>query len=101
MKKYLFLSLILIGILVVPISVFATEGIGDIAWDIRDIVVDVGEAACAIGWVITGILFLTAAGSPDKLSTAKKALIASVAGTIIVIVGINAKTFIETTLPGI
>ena len=39
-----------------------------------------------IMWVITGALFLLAQGAPEKVNLAKKALFASVAGTVIVIV---------------
>lgn len=51
-----------------------------------------------IGFVIAGILYLTAAGSPEKTKTAMGALKAAVIGTVIVIIatmayGIVANTF--------
>lgn len=96
MKKYLFLSLIFIWILVLPVTVFAAT-IGTITDKIKEQVLLIGTAAVVIGWIITGVLFLTAAGSPDKLSMGKKALIASVAGTIIIIIGRTAEVFIKDT----
>jgi len=40
-------------------------------------------------------LFLTAMGAPDKLSAAKKALFASIAGTIIIIIASGALNFVR------
>lgn len=41
-------------------------------------------------WIITGILFLSAQGAPDKLSAAKKALITASVGTLLIIVASSA-----------
>ena len=58
----------------------------------------VGAAIVIIGWIITGILYLTAAGSPEKIGTAKKALIACVIGTALIIISTTAFDFINGTL---
>lgn len=96
MKKYLFLSLIFIGVLVLPSTILAADVVSMVN-TLADVVYKIGVAVVVIGWVISGILFLTAAGAPDKLSIAKKALIASIAGTIIIIIGKEAANFIGTT----
>ena len=46
---------------------------------------DVGGAVVFIGWVITGILYLTASGKPEKMNVAKIALIACTIGTLLII----------------
>ena len=45
-------------------------------------------AIVVIGWVIAGILYLTAAGKPDKLETAKKAMVAAIIGTALVVIAV-------------
>ena len=57
-------------------------------------IIGVGYAVVVIGWIITGVLFLTAAGDPAKISTGKMALFASIAGTIIVILAQTAVSFV-------
>ena len=59
---------------------------------------EVAVTLVVIGFIITGILFLTTAGSPEKHKTAMSALKAAVIGTVIVIIaslayGIVANTF--------
>lgn len=50
----------------------------------------IASGVVVILWVVTGILFLSASGAPEKLSQGKKALFAAVAGTLIVIVASSA-----------
>jgi len=50
----------------------------------------IADGIIVILWVVTGILFLTAQGAPEKLTTARKALIYSVAGTVLIIVANSA-----------
>jgi hypothetical protein len=45
-------------------------------------------------WVITGILFLTAQGAPEKLKTAKVALITAIIGTVVIIMANYATSFV-------
>jgi len=50
----------------------------------------IASGVVVILWVITGLLFLTAQGAPEKLKSAKTALIAAVAGTLLVIIAGSA-----------
>lgn len=50
----------------------------------------IASAVVVILWIVTGILFLSAQGAPEKLNSAKKALFASIAGTLLVIVAASA-----------
>jgi len=44
----------------------------------------IGLSIAVVGWVVAGILYLTAAGGP-RMETAKKAMIAAVIGTLLVV----------------
>ena len=54
----------------------------------------VASGLIVIMWVITGMLFLMASGSPEKLTSAKKALLWAVAGTVFIIVAKSAVTIV-------
>ena len=86
-KKFLFL--ILLSVLVVPSAAFAQTitGMADAAVNTTLLI---ASAIVVILWVVTGLLFLTAQGAPEKLTQGKKALFAAVAGTVIVIVATGA-----------
>ena len=55
--------------------------------------VTIGAAVVVIGWIIAGILYLTAAGG-SRMEVAKKALVACVIGTVLIIIAVSAETFI-------
>lgn len=76
-------------VLVLPISVSAVtiQGMVDAAVDVT---LYIASGVVVILWVITGLIFLTAQGAPEKINTGKKALFAAIAGTIIVIVASSA-----------
>jgi hypothetical protein len=88
-KKILFL--ILLGVLVLPAIVL---GVGPtlpgLATSIENAAITIGVTLVTIGWLIAGILYLTAAGSPEKVETAKKAMIACVIGTLLVVLATTA-----------
>ena len=60
--------------------------IGSISWN-------VGGAIIIIGWIIAGVLYLTAGGG-ERMGIAKKALIAAVIGTVVVVLSMSASTII-------
>ncbi len=95
-KKLLFLSLL--GVLVFPGTVGA-QIIGDMVWNVvNNVVWPVALGAVVVFWLTTGVLFLSALGAPEKLGLAKKALFASVAGTVIVVLAASAYAIIKNTL---
>lgn len=55
----------------------------------------IASGIVVILWIVTGLLFLTAQGAPEKLSSAKKALFASVAGTVLVIIASSAISLVK------
>lgn len=92
------LLLILFAAVVFP-AVASAQTIADMVNNIvTNVAWPVAIAAVVIFWLTTGVLFLAALGSPDKLGLAKKALIASIAGTIIIVLAASAITIIRNTL---
>lgn len=88
-RKYLFLifSIVLTAPLLASAQALTIEGM---VTSIVNVTLFIASAIVIILWVITGILFLTAQGAPEKLNKAKIALFASVAGTIIIIAANSA-----------
>lgn len=94
-------TLILLTILIFPTLVLAqgqnititgmVANVARVIWTVATIIV-------VMFWVITGLLFLTAAGDPGKLGTAKKALFAAIGGTVIVIVAYSAINIISSAV---
>jgi len=50
--------------------------------------------------IIAGILYLTSAGSPEKMGTAKKALIAAIIGIVIAVAASSIAALITAVLTG-
>ena len=69
-KKTLFLVLLL-GVLVVPNISLAQVSLDNMVESIKDLLVNIASFVVVIGWVIAGILYLTAAGNPEKTGLAK------------------------------
>lgn len=97
MKKKLLLSLVLLNALILPKRALAST-LTTIVGNVGGAVLGVATTLVVIFWIITGILFLFAQGAPDKLSTAKRALYTSIAGTAIVLLAQVASTIIGNAL---
>ena len=91
-KKTLFLTL-LGAVLISPFTAYAIEA-GDIAKSLQGAALNVGLPIIVVGWIIAGILYLTSAGG-SQMETGKKALMACVVGTILVILAAGACNFIN------
>ncbi|MCX6724285.1 MAG: hypothetical protein NT155_03910 [Candidatus Staskawiczbacteria bacterium] len=88
-KKTLFLIL-LAAVLVLPFSASAQVTIQGMVSAAVQTTFYIASGVIVILWIITGLLFLTAQGAPEKLKSAKTSLIAAVAGTVLVIVAGSA-----------
>ncbi|MDP2741394.1 MAG: hypothetical protein Q8O66_01745 [bacterium] len=98
MKKKL-LSLVLLSVLIIPNMVLAADvTITGMVANVASVVQIVANILVVLFWIITGVLFLAAQGAPEKLSTAKKSLYMSIAGTSIVILAQVAMTIIGNAL---
>lgn len=98
-KKLLFLILS-IELLILPFSTYAqpeASKLCDMIETIEWVVWWIGGSIVIIGWVIAGILYLTAGGGP-RMETAKKALIAAVIGTILVVLSSTAADIVQDTI---
>jgi len=87
-KKTLFLTLL--GILILPNFALADITIKGMVDAAVQTTLYIASGVVVILWIVTGLLFLQAQGAPEKLGSAKKALFASVAGTLLVIVASSA-----------
>ena len=102
MKKNILFIILLLVVLSLPIAVLAdnpyaggdvqdpTAGssvtVGGIVHAAEKTALLIASGVVVILWVVTGLLFLMAQGAPEKLSSAKKALFTSIAGTVLVII---------------
>jgi hypothetical protein len=91
-KKTLFFILLAV-ILTLPFTVGAqcgavegNEKLNAMLGSVKAVAIGIGITLGVIGWVVAGIMWLTSAGSPEKTGLAKKALIAAVIGTVLVVV---------------
>ena len=99
-KILLFLLAVLI---ILPIVVYAqgtipTTGsaqLDTILRNFRRVARGIGASMAVIGFCVAGILYLMSAGSPEKTGIAKKALIAAVIGTAVVVLAMAANVIIN------
>lgn len=96
-KKIVFLILLAM-VLTLPLMAHADDKACQMIKTFKDTAIKIGASIVVIGWVITGILYLTAAGAPEKTGTAKKALIACIIGTIVIILAPTAYDFVNSAL---
>lgn len=90
------LLILLLVVLILPFETNAQSAtLNNIITSIRLALEAMGAIMAVVGFLIAGILWLTSGGSPEKTGLAKKALIAAIMGTIIVIIGTAADTFIK------
>lgn len=92
------LLLILLEVLILPVCANAATDYKTFTDNIVTTALYIASGVVVIGWIITGILYLTAQGSPEKLGTAKKALIAAIVGTVLIIVAGSAASLVKTAL---
>lgn len=95
-KKILFLVLTAF-VLSLPGVVLAVA-VPEMITKIKDAFVLIGSSIVIIGWIIAGILYLTSAGSPEKLKIAKGALGAAVIGTVLIVLAVVIEATIKALL---
>ena len=89
MNKKAFI-LILLGVLTLPNLAFAQVTIQSMVNAAVMTTLYIASGIIVILWIVTGLLFLTAQGAPDKVTQGIRALMASVAGTLLIIVATSA-----------
>lgn len=95
-KKILFLFL-LIGILIFPFFAQAQALQGYIT-NVAKVLKTVALILAVVCWLISAIMFFTAAGDPGRIGAAKKVAYAAIAGTVIVILASAATGMIDSAL---
>lgn len=99
MNKKLIKSVLILGVLLLPMVVFAQgNDVPEMVTAIKNAFVKIASSIVIIGWIVTGILYLTAAGSPEKTGTAKKSLVACVIGTVLIILAVGIEATIKALL---
>ena len=95
-KKTLFLALLLITIpLMTSAQAGANPTLQTIVDGLKTSLVALGASLATIAFIVSGFMFLTAAGDPGRLGTAKMSLIAAVIGIAIIALASFAQGFIK------
>jgi uncharacterized membrane protein (DUF485 family) len=81
---------ILLGALLLPVSAFAQVTIQGMVNAAVQTTLYIASGVVVILWVVTGLIFLSASGDPTKVTQGRKALLASVIGTLLIIVASSA-----------
>ncbi len=89
---------IFLVLLAAPAYAFAQANVDNMMAKIQSAFLSVGISIVVIGWVIAGILYLTAAGAPERVKTAKTAVFACVIGTALIILAEFAYAMIRQLL---
>ncbi len=79
--------------LILPTIVFG-QTLTTLITHIENVALDIAVPIVIIGWIIAGIMYLTAAGGP-RMEVAKKALIACTIGTVLIAVARAANAIIN------
>ncbi|MDO8486455.1 MAG: hypothetical protein Q7S77_02055 [Candidatus Staskawiczbacteria bacterium] len=98
MKKNKLILISLLGILVLPNIVFAQTIQVLITNVVNNVVWPIAIGIIVVLWIVTGVLFLTALGDSSKLTAAKNSLLASIAGTIIIVIANSVIAIIRNAL---
>jgi len=103
MIKKIFLLLFSCSLLVVLFPAISFANVGDttieeIAQNLTGVFWTIFAGAVVIGFIYSGIIFLTSAGDPQKLEKAKKAFLYSLAGTVVGILGYGITELIKSEL---
>ena len=100
-KKILFLTLLVVVVLPTAFVLAQTTGgatgntLGSMGCKLKAAAVSIATPIVVIGWIIAGILYLTAAGKPEKINVAKGAMIACVVGTLLIVLALGSAVVIE------
>lgn len=90
------------GALALPVLAVAQSNngptIGVIAQALAQQTVLVATWITVIMWVVTGLLFLTSVGKPERVSSARLSLFAAIGGTILVIIAQGAVALVKNSL---
>lgn len=85
-KKTLFLVLLADIVLFLPIIALAqTTALTTLVNNIGNVIWTVGVSLLIIGWIIAAFLYFLSFGSPEKMTTARRAVVAATIGTVLMV----------------
>lgn len=84
----------------IPNPLGSTNTFGALLENIIKAVAGIVGALSVIMIIVAGILYLTSAGSPEKMTKAKTALIYAIAGIVITLMASTIVAIIRTTIGG-
>jgi len=97
-KKILLISFIALFLPFIIIAAVPAAGgstlLNAILQGISNAIMGVGTVMATIGFVVAGVMWLTSGGSPERTGLARKALIAAVIGSVVLVIGASATPFI-------
>lgn len=101
--KKIVVSLTLLSLLAVPVLAFAQPqgeigSLEDFVSKIKTVVWTIFGIIALISFVIAGVLFLSAAGNPEKIAAARNAFLWGVAGVVVGILAFSIVSIIENAL---
>lgn len=87
-KKIVFLYLLIAVLINLTFTIEHAYAVDfeDIICNVRNLAVNISTSIVVIGWIIAGFLYLTSGGNPTKTEIAKKAVIAAVIGTFLIVI---------------
>lgn len=103
MNKKILYFLLLAAVVAMPVIALGQSSSGSstgptlssMATSVSNAAIDIATPIIVIGWIIAGILWLTSAGAPDKMGVAKKAIMACVIGTVLVVLAITSTMIVD------
>jgi len=109
MNKKILSLVILVDIIIFPTIILAAsiqnplEGTNDFGGLLCKIATGIGELIAVLGtimFIVSGILYLTSAGSPERINTAKKALVYAIVGLAIALASASIVEIIQDVMGG-
>ena len=96
MNKKILGTVLFAAFVVLPSLAFAGgETLGSMACKVETAATDIAIPIVVVGWVIAGILYLTAAGAPERMGIAKKAVVACVIGTVLAVLAVGSADILD------
>jgi type IV secretory pathway VirB2 component (pilin) len=103
-KKIAFLILFIAVLFLPAISLAVASGqtsLGTVVTNISDSLTGLATALATIGFIVSGIIYISATTNPSHMAMAKTALIAAVIGTIIALLASHACDFVNAFIGGV
>ena len=96
-KQYIFLSLILVGIVVAPMFVSAdNDSVTKTIEAITDWIVSISLALAALMYIVGGFLWMSDAGNAERSKTAKSIIVSTTIGLVVILMAKGLISIVST-----